>query len=77
MLKRPIAEMPDFVRAELEAVGLMPAFEQRPPYQRNDYLHWIARGSLPETGRKRLNQMIDELEQGGIYMGMQHRPSKK
>jgi uncharacterized protein YdeI (YjbR/CyaY-like superfamily) len=77
MLKRPLAEMPDILRAELEAAGLMPAFEQRPPYQRNDYLHWIARGGHPETRRKRVDQMIDELTNGGIYMGMPHPPSRK
>ncbi|MER9485834.1 YdeI/OmpD-associated family protein [Mesorhizobium sp. M0563] len=43
----------------------MPAFKQRPPYQRNDYLHWIARARHPETRRKRINQMIEELTKGG------------
>ena len=57
MLKRPLAEMPDPLRRELEAAELMPAFKQRPPYQRNDYLHWIARASHPETHRKRIDQM--------------------
>ncbi|MER8699550.1 YdeI/OmpD-associated family protein [Mesorhizobium sp. M0018] len=42
----------------------MTAFEQRPPYQRNDYLHWIERARHPETRRKRINQMIDELTKG-------------
>ncbi|MER8596000.1 MULTISPECIES: YdeI/OmpD-associated family protein [unclassified Mesorhizobium] len=73
MLKRPLAKMPDSLRAELEAANLMTAFEQRPPYQRNDYLHWIERARHPETRRKRINQMIDELTKGGIYMGMKKR----
>jgi uncharacterized protein YdeI (YjbR/CyaY-like superfamily) len=77
MLKRPVAEMPETVRAELEAAGLMLAFEQRPPYQRNDYLHWITRAGLLETRRKRIDQMIDELRRGGIYMGMPHPASRK
>jgi len=77
MLKRALAEMPDTVRTQLEAAGLMPAFEGRPPYQRNDYLHWIERGTHPETRRKRIDQMIEELGQGGIYMGMAHPPSRK
>ncbi|MER8961152.1 MULTISPECIES: YdeI/OmpD-associated family protein [unclassified Mesorhizobium] len=63
--------MPDSLRAALEAANLITAFEQRPPYQRNDYLHWIERARHPETRRKRINQMIDELTKGGIYMGMQ------
>lgn len=73
MLKRPLAKMPDSLRAELEAANLMTAFEQRPPYQRNDYLHWIERARHPETRRKRINQMIDELTKGGIYMGMKKK----
>lgn len=69
--------MPDTLRAELEAADLMPAFQQRPAYQRNDYLRWIARARHPETRRRRIDQMIGELAKGGIYMGMPHRPSKK
>ena len=77
MLKRPLAKMPAPLRTELEAANLMPAFKQRPPYQRNDYLHWIARANHPETRRKRIDQMIDELTKGGVYMGMPHRPSRR
>ncbi|MGW1424543.1 YdeI/OmpD-associated family protein [Bradyrhizobium manausense] len=77
MLKRPLAKMPRSLRVELETASLMPAFKQRPPYQRNDYLHWIARAGRPETRRKRINQMIDELTKGGVYMGMPHRPSRR
>ncbi len=62
--------MPDDVRAELEKRGLMAAYEARPPYQRNDYLGWIARARRPETRQKRLDQMLDELERGGAYMRM-------
>jgi uncharacterized protein YdeI (YjbR/CyaY-like superfamily) len=75
MLKRPLAEMSEIVRIELDTAGLIAAFERRPPYQRNDYLHWIERSVHPETRRKRIHQMIEELEQGGIYMGMAHPPS--
>jgi uncharacterized protein YdeI (YjbR/CyaY-like superfamily) len=77
MLKRPLAEMPDLLRAELEAADLMPAFKQRPPYQRNDYLHWIARARHPETRRKCIDRMIAELTKGGVYMGMPYRPSRR
>jgi uncharacterized protein YdeI (YjbR/CyaY-like superfamily) len=69
--------MPDSLRAELEAANLMPAFRQRPAYQRNDYLHWIARARQTETRRKRIDQMIGELAKGGVYMGMPHRPSRR
>jgi uncharacterized protein YdeI (YjbR/CyaY-like superfamily) len=69
-LKRALNPMPDEVRAALEERGLMAAYEARPPYQRNDYLWWIGAAKRPETRRKRLNQMLDELERGGVYMGM-------
>ncbi|WP_163272445.1 YdeI/OmpD-associated family protein [Chelativorans alearense] len=69
-LRRPSNPMPDDVRAELEKRGLMAAYEARPPYQRNDYLGWIARARRPETRQKRLDQMLDELERGGAYMRM-------
>lgn len=63
-------DMPDFVRAALEARGLRDAYNARPPYQRNDYLLWINKVKRDDTKRKHLEQMLDELEAGGIYMGM-------
>jgi hypothetical protein len=69
-LKRPLNPMPTFVREALEAKGLMNAYETRPPYQRNDYLGWIARAKLPATQQKRLAQMLDELKLGDVYMKM-------
>ena len=52
-------------------------YEARPFYQRNDYLAWIARAKREETRERRLAQMLDELEQGGVYMKMAHVPSRK
>ncbi|MCT7376212.1 YdeI/OmpD-associated family protein [Chelativorans salis] len=69
-LQRPLNPMPDDVRASLEARGLTTAYEARPAYQRNDYLDWIARAKRLETRQKRLDQMLDELERGGVYMRM-------
>lgn len=69
-LIRPIQPMPDFVRAALEERGLMALYEARPAYQRNDYLMWINNAKREETRRKRLGQMLEELETGGIYMKM-------
>lgn len=77
MLKRPRAVMPAAIRRELDAAGLMQAFKDRPPYQRNDYLHWIARSVQSATKRKRIDQMLEELKAGGVYMGMAHRPSQR
>jgi len=62
--------MPDFVREALEERGLTEKYEARPPYQRNDYLLWINKVKREETKRKHLEQMLEELEVGGVYMGM-------
>ncbi len=69
--------MPDDVAAELEEAGLRAAYDERPPYQRNDYLGWIGGAKRPETRHKRIGQMLDELERGGVYMGMDHPPSRR
>jgi uncharacterized protein YdeI (YjbR/CyaY-like superfamily) len=76
-LDRPRHPMPDFVRLALENRGLMEAYAGRPAYQQNDYLGWINRAKRRETKEKRLNQMLDELEIGGVYMNMDHPPSRK
>ncbi len=70
MPPRPRYPMPEFFRAALEARGLMDAYRARPPYQQNDYIGWIERAKLESTKQKRLKQMLDELEKGGVYMRM-------
>ena len=62
--------MPDFFRDAINARGLMDAYLARPDYQRNDYIGWINRAKLESTKQTRLNQMLDELERGGVYMRM-------
>lgn len=76
-LKRPLHPMPEFVQSALLQRGLVEAYQDRPPYQRNDYLGWIARAKRKETQEKRLAQMLDELAGGDRYMGMAYRPSGK
>ena len=63
-------DMPDFVRLALEERGLLEQCEARPPYQRNDYLMWINKAKQEATKQKRLEQMLEELEGGGVYMRM-------
>jgi len=70
MPPRPRYPMPGYIREALEARGLRYAYDARPPYQRNDYIGWITRAKRPETQQKRLNQMLDELEKGDVYMKM-------
>ena len=67
---RPREDMPDFVREALDERGLRDKYDARPPYQRNDYLLWINKVKRDETKKKHLTQMLDELEAGGVYMGM-------
>ena len=69
-LKRDVHEMPDDVRKALTTQELMAAYRQRPAYQQNDYIGWITRAKLPATREKRIQQMLDELESGGVYMKM-------
>jgi len=76
-LKRRRYLMPGWIKQALQARGLIEDYNNRPPYQQNDYLGWIEQAKKPETKLKRLNQMLDELEAGGIYMKMQHPASSK
>lgn len=69
-LTRPLQPMPDDIAARLTAAGLRSAYDARPPYQRNDYLGWIARAKREATRQKRIAQMLDELAAGDCYMGM-------
>ena len=74
---RPMNEMPNDVRSALLDAGSMADYDERPRYQRNDYLGWISRARRPGTRQKRIAQMLDELQRGGVYMKMEHPPSAK
>lgn len=69
--------MPAEVERALADAGLMELYQARPPYQRNDYLGWIDRAKRPETKARRLQQMLDELEQGDVYMKMAWRAGRR
>ncbi len=73
---RPRQPMPPDVAQRLDEARLRAAYDQRPP-QRNDYLGWIARASRPATRERRITQMLDELERGGVHMDMPHPPSRR
>lgn len=73
-MKRPANPMPAFVRTALEAHELLDRYNERPWYQRNDYLGWIGRAKREQTKLKRLQQMLDELKAGDVYMKMAWRP---
>ena len=75
-LKRPRHPMPEFVRSALESRNLLSQYLQRPAYQQNDYIGWITRAKLPATRQKRLDQMLDELFRGDVYMKMAYQAKK-
>ena len=66
--------MPRFVEEALTERGLFAAYKGRPPNQQNDYLSWINRAKRPATKEKRLQQMLEELERGDVYMKMDYTP---
>ena len=74
MHPRPRYPMPEYIREALESRGVMEAYNARPPYQRNDYIGWITRAKHIETQEKRLNQMLEELEKGDVYMKVKWGP---
>ncbi len=76
-LTRAIHTIPTFVSDALNERSLMAAYRKRPAYQQNDYIGWINSAKRDETKQKRLRQMLAELEQGGVYMKMDHPPSRK
>ena len=76
-LKRNRHPMPDFVKKALKKKNLMRDYLARPAYQQNDYIGWINQAQLEATKQKRLNQMLIELKQGGVYMKMPHQASAK
>jgi len=67
-IKRPLP-LPDDVRAALELSDLMPAYDSRPDGQRNGYISWIEESRRDVFRRKRIRQMLDELDAGTIYLG--------
>ena len=69
-LRRALHPMPAFVSQALKERQLEQAYRARPAFQQNDYVGWISRAKREETQQKRLAQMLDELERGGVYMKM-------
>ena len=74
---RPRHPIPEFIRKALVESDLMSAYQERPPYQRNDYIGWITSAKQESTRNRRLDQMLEELAEGTHYMKMQWRGDKK
>ena len=75
-LRRSPKPMPAPVALALERHQLLDAWFQRPEFQRQGYLEWIARARLDATRNQRLQQMLDELSRGDCYMSMVWRPRR-
>jgi uncharacterized protein YdeI (YjbR/CyaY-like superfamily) len=70
--------LPAFIKKALASRDLEGAYKERPPYQRNDYAELIKGAKREETRLRRLDQMLDELEAGDVYMKMPwSRPARK
>ncbi len=76
-LRRQPHELPEDVKVALEQNSVRADYDARPAYQRKDYLAWIIRAQHPDLRKKRLNQMLKELEVGGIFLRADHPASKK
>ena len=76
-LSRTLNPMPDYVKNALDERDLWDAFHSRPVYQQNDTIGWITRAKRPNTVQKRLDQMLAELERGGVYMNMAYPASRR
>jgi Bacteriocin-protection, YdeI or OmpD-Associated len=71
-LTRTRHKMPEYIRLALIERGLMDAYLARPAYQQNDYIGTLCvlRAKQEATRKKRLTQMLEELEGGTRYMKM-------
>ena len=61
--------MPGNVRSALQKRNLLDTYLARPAYQKDDYLKWIATAAGPAAKQKRIDQMLEELEKGGLFKG--------
>ncbi|MGH1465615.1 MAG: YdeI/OmpD-associated family protein [Cognatishimia sp.] len=75
-MKRPTNPMPDAVRQALKDHDLWDRYQERPWYQRNDYLGWIIQAKRPQTKAKRLGIMLKELRARDAYMNMPWHPGQ-
>lgn len=64
------------MRETLVQKKVMDAYRARPPYQKNDYVWWVSSAKQQKTKEKRLNQMVQELKKGDVYMKMKWRQKK-
>ncbi len=72
--KQNVKPMPGFVKSALAKAKMMDTYRARPEYQRHEYLARIDRAIGTDAKKKLLDQMIDELTKGGVYLGEPWEP---
>jgi hypothetical protein len=51
--------------------------DDRPHEKQQEYLKWIAAAAGPTEKQKRLDQMLEEIEKGGVFKGEPWTPPAK
>src|SRR5450759_1622061 len=57
-------------KSHFSSMGFWKHIQNRPAYQRNDYVGWITRAKQQATREKRLKHMLDGLATGYRYRNM-------
>ena len=70
------ADLPAFIEAALMERGLLELFFARPAAHQGHYVRRVLRAARAQTVRKRLDQLLDELE-GGLYMQKPWLPRRR
>ena len=76
-LRRELNPMEDFIKDRLVKDEVLDKYNERPAYQRSQYIDWITSAKREATKEKRLNQMIDELKAGDSFKGEKYNAKKK
>lgn len=77
ILKRELNPIQDFIRERLVRENVLDKYNERPAYQRSQYIDWITSAKRETTKENRLNQMIDELKAGDSFKGEKYNAKKK
>lgn len=70
-------ELPEDIKRALETNHVRADFDARPAHQKSEYIAWITRAKEPNLRAKRLKQMLQELDHGGVFMRDDHPGSRK
>lgn len=77
ILKRELNPIQDFIKERLVRENVLDKYNERPAYQRSQYIDWITSAKRETTKENRLNQMIDELKAGDSFKGEKYNAKKK